>query len=119
MSGIVNTFWGLNDPGAIIAGAFLGALIAVWAIFFAASTPAIRWSNPNVDEAQFLKDRYECLQQAEQRVSGAYIGAYGGVANSQMVPSCGVWTSCMGARGYVVEPNGPFVAPPGMGVACR
>jgi hypothetical protein len=83
----------------------------------AAPSPLLQGgSNP---ERQFMKDRCECLQDAEQRVSGAYVNAYGGAASSQVVPSCGVWVSCLGARGYVVDPNGDLAAPPGMMVRCR
>jgi hypothetical protein len=66
-----------------------------------------------------MKDRYECLQEAQQRVSGAYVNSYGGAASSRVVASCGVWVSCLGARGYTVDPDGPLAAPPGMEVRCR
>jgi len=66
-----------------------------------------------------MTDRYECLQQAQQPVSGAYVNAYSGASSSQIVPSCGVWLSCLGARGYILDPAGDLSAPPGMGVNCR
>jgi hypothetical protein len=66
-----------------------------------------------------MKDRYECLQQAQQRVSGAFVNAYGGASNSQVVASCGVWSACLGARGYTVDPNGNLGAPANMIVGCR
>jgi hypothetical protein len=66
-----------------------------------------------------MKDRYECLQEAEQPYSMAAATPYGGSSSSQTMPSCGVWTACLGARGYVVDPNGNLAAPPGMKVHCR
>jgi hypothetical protein len=79
----------------------------------------IRYSKPGGTQEQFMKDRYECLQESQQRVSGAAVDAYGGAANSQVVTKCGLWVSCMGARGYTVDPTGNLSAPPGMVVLCR
>lgn len=81
--------------------------------------PPARYTKPGATQEQYMKDRYECLQEAEQRVSGAVVNAYGGAANSQVIPSCGVWISCLGARGYTLDPNGDLAAPPGMVVQCR
>jgi hypothetical protein len=66
-----------------------------------------------------MKDRYECLQEAQQRTSGAVVDAYGGAAKSQVVTNCGLWVSCLGARGYTLDPSGKLSAPPGMAVHCR
>lgn len=82
-------------------------------------TQVVRYSRPGTTQQQFMKDRYECLQESEQRVSAAAVTAYGGGATSGVVASCGVWISCMGARGYVTDPNGSLFAPPGMIVHCR
>jgi len=79
----------------------------------------IRYSHPTATQDQFMKDRYECLMQAQQGQSGAVVNQYGGVASSGVITSCGVWVSCLGARGYVRDPNGPLAPPPGMAVACR
>jgi hypothetical protein len=79
----------------------------------------VRYTKPGATQDEFMKDRYECLQEAQQRESGAYVNSYGGAASSRVVASCGVWLSCLGARGYTVDPNGPLGAPPGMEVRCR
>jgi len=79
----------------------------------------LRYSKAGATQDEFMKDRYECLQEAEQRVSGAYVNAYGGAASSRVVANCGIWVSCMGARGYTVDPSGSLAAPPGMAVFCR
>lgn len=78
-----------------------------------------RYSRPETTQSQFMKDRYECLLESQQRVSGAVVNAYGGASNSEVVPSCGVWMACLGARGYVVDEGGTLSAPPEMRVGCR
>jgi hypothetical protein len=70
-------------------------------------------------QQQFMKDRYECLQEAQQPVSAAAVTPYYGGASSQIATNCGVWISCLGARGYVADPNRDLFAPPGMLVYCR
>jgi hypothetical protein len=77
------------------------------------------WTKAGATEEEFMKDRYECLQQAQQRVSGAFVNGYGGAASSEVVSNCGVWVSCMGARGYTLDPNGNLNAPQEMVVRCR
>jgi hypothetical protein len=83
------------------------------------SPRVVHYSRPDTTQQQFMQDRYECLQEAEQRVSAAAVTPYGGGASSSVVASCGVWASCLGARGYTVDPNGNLFAPPGMIVRCR
>jgi hypothetical protein len=80
--------------------------------------PIRHFTRPETTQEQFMKDRYECLQEAEQRVSGAYVNSYGGAASSQVIANCGVWVACLGARGYTVDPNGNLSAPREMIVRC-
>ena len=94
-------------------------LVAMLAACAPTPRKTLAYTRANTTQDQFMKDRYECLQEAEQRVSAAAVNQYGGASSSQIVPSCGVWTSCLGARGYVVDPNGNLSAPPGMIVNCR
>jgi hypothetical protein len=82
----------------------LMAVVAALAMAGAACAPVRpvtpwRYARPDTTQAQFMKDRYECLQEAEQRVSGAVVNPYGGAASSRVVVNCGVWVSCLGARG--------------------
>jgi hypothetical protein len=79
----------------------------------------IRYSKADATQEQFMKDRYECQQQAQQQISGAYVNQYGGGAGSKLVLSCGMWISCLGARGYVIDPNGNLAAPDGMQTTCQ
>ncbi len=79
----------------------------------------IRFTKSGASQEEYMKDRYECFQQAQQRVSGAFVNQYGGASNSQVVCNGGMYLSCMGARGYVVDPYGDLSPPPGMTVSCR
>ena len=67
-----------------------------------ASQPTyVRWINQrNVSQEQFMKDRYDCLRETQQRVSSASVDAYGGQSSSQVMPSCSAWHACLAARGY-------------------
>jgi len=60
-------------------------------------------------EQMFMQDRYGCIQQSQQ--NRAAVNNYGGY--SAVIVNRGVFMSCMGARGYVLDPNGALVAVPG------
>jgi hypothetical protein len=94
-------------------------LLCVIALAGCATRTAQHYSRPDTTQQQFMKDRYDCLQEAQQPVSAAAVTAYGGGSSSRVVTNCGVWISCLGARGYVADPNGSLFAPPGMAVYCR
>ena len=57
-------------------------------------------NNTNATQEQFMKDRYSCYQETQQRVSNAYANQSGGAANSQVLPTCGAFNACLAARGY-------------------
>jgi hypothetical protein len=56
-----------------------------------------------------MQDRYTCIQQSQQ--NRAAVNSYGGY--SGVIVNRGVFMSCMGARGYLLDPNGPLIALPG------
>jgi hypothetical protein len=56
-----------------------------------------------------MQDRYVCIQQAQQNRAAAS----GGDAYAAVVVNRGVFMSCMGARGYIFDPNGSLAALPG------
>src|SRR5690242_7087774 len=58
---------------------------------------------------EFSSDRYSCIREAQQRVSGASVNAYGGVSESRVLPSRGIYLNCMAARGYYPVESGGFV----------
>jgi hypothetical protein len=76
--------------------------------------PVARFSKPGATQEQYMADRYACYQDSAHNASGAYVSAYGGAASSGVVHSRGEWLACMGARGYVIDPNGNLAPPPAM-----
>lgn len=79
----------------------------------------MRYTNYAATQEQFLRDRYACLQETQQRVSGAVISGYGGAARSQVIPSCSAMSACLAARGYLRSSNGNLVVPPGTEIQCH
>jgi hypothetical protein len=65
--------------------------------------PAQRYTRPDTTQDQFMRDRYECLQESQRGP----------------VPSCSLISSCMGARGYILNAGGDLAPPPGMAVSCQ
>ena len=109
----------------VIAAALLAAGLAV----SGCSTTYIRWVNSRgVSQEEFMKDRYACLQETQQRVSDAYVNQTGGASTSQVMPTCSAWNACLAARGYYQvnttnledfkQPGSLFV-PQGAVVYCR
>jgi hypothetical protein len=77
-----------------------------------ASTPTLlRFERMGTSQQDFMKDRLECIKQAQQPSSIAQVSAYGGTANSRIVISRGVMVTCLAAKGYNVTKDGPLVAP--------
>jgi hypothetical protein len=65
-----------------------------------------RYSNPGSTQEQFMRDRTQCLQYASE-------------TSNSVTPNCGIWISCLAGRGYVLDPNGDLMPPPGMRVNCE
>ena len=85
----------------IVVGGLLGCGCA-------APTPPtpFRYKNPGTTPEQFMRDRYECLQYASE-------------TSNSVAPNCGIWIECLQARGYVLDPNGDLIPPPGKRVPCE
>jgi hypothetical protein len=73
----------------------------------------VHFDKPGGSQQAFMQDRFFCIQQAQQTRSASYVNQYGGESRGQVVTSQGIYTACMGAKGYVMAQNGPFFAPPG------
>ena len=79
----------------------VGVTLIIAAVSGCATTPTyIRYINPKSTQEQFMKDRYACYIETQQRVSSAYANQYGGAASSQVIPSCSAIGACLAARGY-------------------
>lgn len=61
------------------------------------------WVKPGASQNDFAQDKYSCLQQSQQRVSGAYVNAYGGVASDKPVTNEGLFNACMQSRGWSLQ----------------
>lgn len=71
------------------------------------------WNKAGADQAEFSRVRYDCIQASQQRVSGASVNAFGGVATNQVVTNSGVFEACMNADGWYLgaSPNQQYSAP--------
>ena len=65
------------------------------------------YDRPNTSRQEFLKDRYECIQ--ESRVE--YSASRGGTFASRSLISCAFMFSCMEGRGYTIYTDGSGMAP--------
>ena len=105
----------------------LGILLLVAAVSGCAPTYVRYLSNNGATQQQFMNDRYSCLRETQQRVSGAYVNQYGGAANSQVMPPCSALNACLAARGYYRSDTtnladfnqpGSLGVPQGAGIQC-
>lgn len=79
----------------------------------------LRFSHPTATIEQFLQDRYACYKDTEREQKHSFAGGYangyganyGGSSNSTVMPSCGAFSSCLAARGYLRSPSGNLEVP--------
>jgi hypothetical protein len=62
--------------------------------------PEYWWYNPSASQEQANRDHYDCLREAQQRVSGAQVGPYGGSAANTVITNRDLYNACVAARGY-------------------
>jgi len=77
---------------------------ALISIFLTACAP-MTWMKPGASQNEFSTDKYECLQQAQQRVSGAQVNTYGGSSSNQVITNNSLFRSCMNSRGWYLGSN--------------
>jgi hypothetical protein len=75
--------------------------------------PTMRYAKLGASQQDFMRDRYECIKQAQQPRTGAFVSGYGGSSVGTIVTSRPIFVSCMSAKGYTLDQAGPLVAPPG------
>ena len=61
------------------------------------------WIKPNSTQAEFERDRYNCLQDSQQRVGSAQVNAYGGSAINTVTTNNMLYSGCMGAKGWSLQ----------------
>lgn len=67
-----------------------------------ACTPMV-WNKPGASQDDFSKDRYECLQQSQQRSAGASINRAGLVASDNVITNAELFRACMNAHGWYLQ----------------
>jgi hypothetical protein len=90
---------------AVIAG------VAALAACASAPLPESRFTRPLTTQEQYLADQDACYRESGLRISGGYINAY--TPSTGVVHSRSAWLTCMVRRGYVTDPKGLLVPPPG------
>src|SRR2546425_1016341 len=78
----------------------LGIILLVATVSGCATTYYRYISTSGATQEQFMRDRYSCYQETQQRVSNAYVNQYGGTSSSQVRPTCSAFNACLAARGY-------------------
>ena len=85
------------------------ALILCVVVASSCARPPVRFAKQGATQEVFMQDRYVCIQESQQdRARANQYGAWKAV-----VVNRGVFMSCMGARGYILNPQGPLVELPG------
>ncbi|MEJ8825615.1 hypothetical protein WKW80_26910 [Variovorax humicola] len=74
------------------------ALVAVLA-----GCAPMQWQKPGSTQDEFSRARYDCLQQSQQRVSGAAVNQFGGTSSSNMQTNDGLYASCLNAKGFYLQ----------------
>ena len=76
-------------------------LIITATIALSGCASSVYWNFPSGGtDQQFRQDDYACIQESQQQTSSAYVGPYGGNAQSSTAPNKQLYKSCMYARGY-------------------
>ena len=64
------------------------------------AAPEYRWYKSGATQQSFNQDRYQCMQESQQRVSSSHVNMYGGSSNSSVRINRGLFNACMEARGW-------------------
>ncbi len=75
-------------------------LIVIFAVSLSGCVAPARLYKNNVSQQEVNQDHYACMKEAQQRVSGATVNMYGGVASNQVITNQNLYNACMLARGY-------------------
>src|ERR1035441_3683504 len=97
------------------------AALGLFLVACAARTSASGYTKEGTTEQEFLKDRLACLKQVTPTISDAQMRASASPfgPSSQTIAPCGMLETCLGARGYTVDPDGILEVPATMNVRCR
>jgi predicted aspartyl protease len=76
------------------------AIIPATLVLFGCAAQTTTWVKPGLTQEEFAKDRYNCMQQSQQRVSSAFVGQYGGSAVNHVITNDNLFSACMNSQGY-------------------
>lgn len=65
------------------------------------------WTKSGGTQDEFSRDKYACLQDSQQRESGAYVNEYSGTAHSSVTINEQLFAACMNARGWYLSRAAP------------
>ena len=77
--------------------AFIGVLTII------ACGSKMSWVKPGATPDEFSKDKYACMQEAQQTVSKSFVGIYGASSSNQVVLNQDLYNACMNARGWYLK----------------
>ena len=83
--------------------AVVGVICSVTLVACAQQPQAI-WLKPGAGQNEFSQDKYACMQQSQQPASSAYVGQYGGFANSNIITNGNLYNACMNSHGWSLTP---------------
>ena len=69
------------------------------------------WSGPGATQQQFMRDREDCIKEAQEQNTALMSSGNGSVAGSRVTINVGIFTMCMGARDYSPDDNGKLAPP--------
>jgi hypothetical protein len=61
------------------------------------------WVKSGASTNEFNVDKYDCMQQSQQKSSGAFVNPYGGVASSGSITNWNLYNSFMNAKGWSLQ----------------
>jgi hypothetical protein len=77
------------------------------AVFMLVGCAKYLWVKPGGTQGEFSQDRYACMQEAQQRVSGTivteYKGTSVGVSQNNVETNDNLFRACMNARGWYLQ----------------
>ena len=83
----------------------LGVVVASAILLSACAQPQNVWTKPGASHQDFSGDRYACMQESQQRVSGSYVNAYAGTSTNKVITNSSLFASCLNARGWYLGPK--------------
>lgn len=61
------------------------------------------WNKPGASQDDFSRDRYTCMQDSQQRVSGAVVNQFGGYSTNEVITNPNIFRACMNANGWYLQ----------------